>query len=147
MTENNIHRLGNVTFRLWYNISLIGNDSRARIAVFTAVFPTLFSASCPKFLHSFHSCRNFGHSAENKVGNTAGKTAIRAIESFPIDEILYQSRNVSLPNLWILFSVICQDFSSNYSDRSNFDRLLIAAAAGYFYWYLPQHWVSKAGIF
>ena len=91
MTENNIHRLGNVTFRLRYNISLIGNDSLARIAVFPAVFPTLFSASCPKFLHSFHSCRNFGHSAENKVGNTAGKTAILAIESFPINEISYQT--------------------------------------------------------
>ena len=40
-----------------------------------------------------------GMKAENKVGNKAGKTAIRALESFLMDEILYQSRNVLLPNL------------------------------------------------
>ena len=40
-----------------------------------------------------------GMKAENKVGNTAVKTAIPALETFPIDEILYQSRNVTLPNL------------------------------------------------
>ena len=48
MTENNIHKLGNETFRFWYDISSIGKDSRARIAVFPAVFPTLFSAFMPK---------------------------------------------------------------------------------------------------
>ena len=40
-----------------------------------------------------------GMKAVNKVGNTAGQTAIRALESFLINEILYQSRNVLLPNL------------------------------------------------
>ena len=48
MTENNIHRLGNKTFRLWYDISLLRNDSRARIAVCPALFPTLFTAFMPK---------------------------------------------------------------------------------------------------
>ena len=57
---------------------------------FPLYFQPCSQPSCPKFLHSFHSWRNFGHSAENKVGNTAGKTAILALETFPNDEILYQ---------------------------------------------------------
>ena len=40
-----------------------------------------------------------GMKAVNKVGNKAGQTAIRALESFLSNEISYQSRNVLLPNL------------------------------------------------
>ena len=99
MTENNIHRLGNKTFRLWYNISFIRSDSRATIAVLPAVFPTGSLPNAQNFSTSETSGEILGMKAENKVGNTAGKTAILALESFPNDEISYQSRNVSLPNL------------------------------------------------
>ena len=49
MTENNIHGLRNKTFRLGFSISSRWYFFRAITAVFPAVFPILFSASCPKF--------------------------------------------------------------------------------------------------
>ena len=73
--------------------------SRARIAVLPAVFPTGSLPNAQNFSTSETSGEILGMKAENKVGNKAGKTAIRALESFLMDEILYQSRNVLLPNL------------------------------------------------
>ena len=91
MTENNIHRLGNKTFRLWYNISSIRNDSRARIAVCSALFPNLFTAFMPKMSPLVSLVEKFCAFGREPVGNTAGQTAIGAVESFLINEILYQN--------------------------------------------------------
>ena len=78
---------------------MIRNVSRARIAVCPAVFPTGSLPNAQSFSTSETSGEILGMKAENKVGNTAGKTAIHALKTFPNDEISYQSRNVSLPNL------------------------------------------------
>ena len=65
--------------------------SRARIAVLPAVFPTGSRPNAQNFSTSETSGEILGMKAENKVGNKAGKTAIRALESFLINEILYQN--------------------------------------------------------
>ena len=91
MTENNIHRLGNKTFRLWYDISLIRNDSRARIAVCPALFPTLFTAFMPKISPLVSLVEKLWAFGSEPVGNTAGQTAILALETFLINEISYQT--------------------------------------------------------
>ena len=78
---------------------MIRNVSRARIAVRPAVFPTGSLPNAQSFSTSETSGEILGMKAVNKVGNKAGQTAIRALESFLINEILYQSRKVLLPNL------------------------------------------------
>ena len=65
--------------------------SRARIAVLPAVFPTGSLPNAQNFSTSETSGEILGMKAENKVRNTVGKTAILAIESFPINEISYQT--------------------------------------------------------
>ena len=66
-------------------------------------FPLYFQPCSQLNAQSFSTSETSGEilgmKAENKVGNKAGQTAIRALESFLINEILYQSQNVLLPNL------------------------------------------------
>ena len=38
--------------------------------------------------------KNFGHEAENKIGNTAGKTAVIALKKYQRDEIENPCRKV-----------------------------------------------------
>ena len=65
--------------------------SKARIAVLPAVFPTLFSAFMPKISPLVSLVEKFCAFGGEPVGNTAGKTAIVALESFLINEISYQT--------------------------------------------------------
>ena len=70
---------------------MIRNDSRAQIAVCPALFPTLFTAFMPKISPLVSLVEKLWAFGSEPVGNTAGQTAILALETFLINEISYQT--------------------------------------------------------